>query len=121
MATMGLQVIYQKPRDSLPHPAHQNYPYLLQDLVIDRPNHVSCSDSTSIPMRKDFLYLAAIMDWSTGKASSWRLSNTMDAEFCIEALQEALVRYGAPEIFNTDQGSRFKTPRFTDVMETRLI
>jgi len=89
--------------------------------VIDRSNQVWCSDITYIPMRKGFLYLVAIMDWSTRKVLSWRLSNTMDAEFCIEALQEALIRYGAPEIFNTDQGSQFTTPRFTEVLEARQI
>ncbi len=80
-----------------------------------------CSDITYIPMQKGFLYLVAIMDWSTRKVLSWRLSNTMDAEFCIEALQEALIRYGAPEIFNTDQGSQFTTSRFTDVLQARQI
>ncbi|NVN03882.1 MULTISPECIES: IS3 family transposase [Asaia] len=119
MATMGLRAIYQKPRTTVPHPAHRKYPYLLRDLVIDRPNQVWCSDITYIPMRKGFLYLVAMMDWATRKVLSWRLSNTMDAEFCVEALQEALIRYGAPEIFNTDQGSQFTTPRFTDVLEQR--
>ncbi|MFC0512544.1 IS3 family transposase, partial [Asaia spathodeae] len=121
MATMGLRAICQKPRTTVPHPAHRKYPYLLRDLVIDRPNQVWCSDITYIPMRKGFLYLVAIMDWSTRKVLSWRLSNTMDAEFCIEALQEALIRYGVPEIFNTDQGSQFTTPRFTEVLEAREI
>jgi len=121
MATMGLRAIYQRPRTTIPHPAHRTYPYLLRDLVIDRPNQVWCSDITYIPMRKGFLYLVAIMDWLTRKVLSWRLSNTIDAEFCIEALQEALIRYGAPEIFNTDQGSQFTTPRFTEVLEQRQI
>ncbi|WP_157870992.1 IS3 family transposase [Gluconacetobacter diazotrophicus] len=121
MATMGLRAIYQKPHTTIPHPGHRKYPYLLRDLVIDRPNQVWCSDITYIPMRKGFLYLVAIMDWSTRKVLAWRLSNTMDAEFCIEALQEALIRYGAPEIFNTDQGSQFTTPRFTDVLQARQI
>ncbi len=121
MATMGLRAIYQKPRTTVPHPAHRKYPYLLRDLVIDRPNQVWCSDVTYIPMRKGFLYLVAVMDWHTRKVLSWRLSNTMDAEFCIGALQEALIRYGAPEIFKTDQGSQFTTPRFTEVLEAREI
>ncbi len=121
MATMGLRAIYQKPRTTVPHPAHRKYLYLLRDLVIDHPNQVWCSDITYIPMRKGFLYFVAIMDWSARKVLSWRLSNTMDAEFCIEALQEALIRYGAPEIFNTDQGSQFTTPRFTEVLEKRQI
>ncbi|MFT9159652.1 MAG: IS3 family transposase [Acetobacter sp.] len=122
MATMGLRAIYQKPCTTVPHPAHRKYPYLLRDLVIERPNQVWCSDITYIPMRKGFLYLVAIMDWSTRKVLSWRLSNTMDAEFCVEALREALIRYGAPEIFNTDQGAQqFTTPRFTDVLQARQI
>lgn len=90
MAIMGLRAIYQKPRTSVPHPEHRKYPYLLRDLVIDRPNQVWCSDITYIPMKRGFLYLVAIMDWFTRKVLSWRLSNTMDAEFCIEALRDAL-------------------------------
>lgn len=107
MAKMGLSPIYQKPKTSEPHPQHRTYRYLLKGLVIDRPNQVWCSDITYIPMRKGFLYLTAIMDWATRKVLAWRLSNTMDADFCIEALEEALARYDAPEIFNTDQGSQF--------------
>ena len=121
MTIMGLRAIYQKPRTTVPHPAHRKYPYLLRDLVINRSNQVWCSDITYIPMRKGFLYLVAIMDWASRRVLSWRLSNTMDAEFCIEALQEALIHYGAPEIFNTDQGSQFTTPRFTEVLEKRQI
>lgn len=121
MAIMGLRAIYQKPRTSMPHPEHRKYPYLLRDLVIDRPNQVWCSDITYIPMKRGFLYLVAIMDWFTRKVLSWRLSNTMDAEFCIEALRDALMRYGTPEIFNTDQGSQFTTPRFTGLLEERQI
>ncbi|GAN85556.1 integrase [Komagataeibacter intermedius TF2] len=117
MAGMGRRAIYQKPRTTVPHPEHRKYPYLLRDLVIDRPNQVWCSDITYIPMRKGFLYLVAVMDWHTRKVLSWRLSNTMDAAFCVEALRDALVRYGTPEIFNTDQGSQFTTPRFTEVLE----
>lgn len=97
MAKMGLVPIYQKPKTSEPHPQHPIYPYLLKGLVIDRPNQVWCSDITYIPMRKGFLYLTAIMDWATRKVLAWRLSNTMDADFCIEALEEALARYGRPE------------------------
>ena len=102
MAIMGLRAIYQKPRTTVPHPEHRKYPYLLRDLVINRPDQVWCSDITYIPMKRGFLYLVAIMDWFTRKVLSWRLSNTMDVEFCIEALQDALMRYGAPDIFNTD-------------------
>ncbi|MFT9071712.1 IS3 family transposase [Gluconobacter potus] len=121
MARMGLVAIYQKPRTTVPHLEHRTYPYLLRDLTIDRPNQVWCSDITYIPMRRGFLYLTAIMDWATRKVLAWRLSNTMDADFCIEALKEALARYGTPEIFNTDQGSQFTTPRFTEVLQGRQI
>jgi len=117
MTTIGLRVIYQKPRTTVPHLAHRKYPYLLRDLVIDRPNQVWCSDSTYILMRKSFLNLVAITDPSTRKVLSWRLSNTMEVEFCIKALQEVLICYGASEIFNTDQGSQFTTLLFTDVLE----
>lgn len=116
MATMGLAPIYQRPRTTVPHPAHRIYPYLLRDLVIDRPNQVWCADITYIPMRRGFLYLVAVMDWSTRRVLSWRLSNTMDVEFCIAALEEALARFGRPEIFNSDQGSQFSSPRFTEVL-----
>jgi putative transposase len=116
MARRGLEPIYQRPRTTVPHPDHQVYPYLLRELAIERPNHVWCADITYIPMRRGFLYLVAVMDWSTRKVLSWRISNTMDADFCIEALEEALARYGRPEIFNTDQGSQFTSPRFTGVL-----
>ena len=121
MAKMGLAPIYQRPRTTMPHPEHRIYPYLLRDLVIDRPNQVWCADITYIPMRRGFLYLVAIMDWATRKVLAWRVSNTMDAEFCIEALEEALARFGRPEIFNTDQGSQFTSPRFTGVLETGRV
>ena len=100
----------------MPHPQHKIWPYLLRDLTIDRPNQVWCADITYIPMRRGFLYLVAVMDWATRKVLAWRLSNTMDVEFCIEALEEALARYGRPAIFNTDQGSQFTSPRFTGVL-----
>ena len=116
MAKMGLAPIYQKPRTTIPHPEHRAYKYLLRGLTIDRPNQVWCSDITYIPMRRGFLYLVAVMDWATRKVLSWRLSNSIDAEFCIQALEEALARYGPPEIFNTDQGSQFTSPRFVDVL-----
>jgi putative transposase len=102
MAKMGLEPIYRRPRTTVPHPGHQIHPYLLREMVIDRPNQVWCADITYIPMRRGFLYLVAVMDWSTRKVLSWRVSNTMDVEFCIEAVNEALARYGSPEIFNTD-------------------
>ena len=115
MAKMGLSPIYQRPRTTVPHPEPRVYPYLLRDLAIDRPNQVWCADITYIPMRRGFLYLVAIMDWTSRKVLSWRVSNTMEVEFCIEALEEALKQYGRPEIFNTDQGSQFTSPRFTGV------
>lgn len=116
MRKMGLTPIYQPPRTSQPHPEHKVYPYLLKELEITRPNHVWCADITYIPMRRGFLYLVAIMDWATRKVLSWRLSNTMDAGFCVEALQEAMARYGKPEIFNTDQGSQFTGFEWTNTL-----
>jgi len=116
MAKMGLEPIYLRPRTTVPHPERQIYPYLLRELVIQRPNQVWCADITYIPMQRGFLYLVAVMDWVTRKVLSWRVSNTMDADFCIEALEEALERFGRPEIFNTDQGSQFTSPRFTGVL-----
>ena len=114
MRKMGLTPIYQPPRTSQPHPQHKVYPYLLKGLEIVRPNHVWCADITYIPMRRGFLYLVAIMDWATRKVLAWRLSNTMEADFCVEALREAMARYGRPEIFNTDQGSQFTSFEFTE-------
>ena len=117
MAKMGLAPIYQRPRTTVPNPEHRVFPYLLRDLVIGRPNQVWCADLTYIPMRRGFLYLVAVMDWATRKVLAWRVSNTMDVEFCLEALEEALARHGRPEIFNTDQGSQFTSPRFTGVLQ----
>ena len=113
MRLMGLQAIYRAPRTSAPHPGHRVYPYLLRDLAIERPDHVWCADITYIPVRRGFLYLVAIMDWASRYVLAWRLSNTLDAGFCTDALEEALARYGAPEIFNTDQGSQFTSFAFT--------
>lgn len=107
MRMMGVQAIYKRPRTSQPHPHHPVYPYLLRKLQIDRSNQVWCSDITFIPVKGGFLYLVAIMDWHSRKVLSWRLSNTMHADFCVEALQEAIAKYGPPEIMNTDQGSQF--------------
>ena len=104
MRLLGLQAIFQRPRTSQPHPEHRIYPYLLRDLQITRPDHVWCADVTYIPLQRGFLYLVAVMDWASRKVLSWRLSNTLETSFCVEALQEALERYGAPEIFNSDQG-----------------
>jgi putative transposase len=117
MRLMGLQAIYQKPRTSDPHPEHRIYPYLLRNMRINRPNQVWCADITYIPVQRGFLYLVAIMDWATRHVLAWRLSNTMDVRFCIEALNEALARYGKPDIFNTDQGSQFTSFEFTGVLK----
>jgi putative transposase len=117
MRKMGLAAIYQAPRTSQPHPEHRIYPYLLREMTIDRPNQVWCADICYIPMYRGFLYLVAIMDWASRKVLSWRLSNTMDVGFCVEALEEALARYGTPEIFNTDQGSQFTSLEFTRVLQ----
>ena len=116
MLKMGLAPIYQHPKTSEPHPRHKVYPYLLRHLSIDRPNQVWCADVTYIQMRRGFLYLVAIMDWASRKVLAWRLSNTIDAEFCVAALEQAIARYGKPDIFNTDQGSQFTSHDFTSVL-----
>jgi len=115
MAKMGLAAIYQRPRTTIPHPEHRIWPYLLRDLPITRPDQVWCADITYIPMWRGFLYLVAVMDWASRRVLAWRLSNTMDADFCIEAREEAMARLSRPEIFNTDQGSQFTSPRFTKI------
>jgi len=107
MQVMGLQAICKGRNTSKKHPQHPIYPYLLRGLPITRPNPVWCSDITYIPVRRGLLYLVAIMDWATRKVLAWRLSNTLDASFCVEALKDALAKYGKPEIMNTDQGSQF--------------
>jgi putative transposase len=117
MRLMGLEVIYQAPRTSTPHPAHRVYPYLLGNLAIVRPDHVWCADITYIPVQRGFLYLVAIMDWATRHVLAWRLSNTMDTGFCIEALREAMAQHGKPAIFNSDQGSQFTSLGFTGVLQ----
>jgi putative transposase len=116
MQLMGIEAIYPKPNTSKKHPENKIYPYLLRGLKVDRVNQVWCTDITYIPMAKGFLYLVVIMDWVSRCVLSWRLSNTMDADFCIEALEEALARYGRPEIFNSDQGSQFTSTEFTGVL-----
>jgi len=121
MRLMGLEAIYQAPRTSTPHPAHRVYPYLLRGVAVDRADHVWCADITYIPVRRGFLYLVAIMDWATRHVLAWRLSNTLDAGFCVEALRDALAEYGRPEIFNTDQGSQFTSLDFTGVLKAAEI
>jgi putative transposase len=121
MRQMGLVALYPKRRTSKPNLAHKVYPYLLKDLVIERPNQVWATDITYIPMARGFLYLVAVMDWYTRKVLAWRLSNTLDTDFCVEALEEALRRYGNPEIFNTDQGCQFTSEAFTGVLKAHDI
>jgi putative transposase len=121
MRTMGLQALYPKRRTSMPDKSHKVYPYLLKDMTIERANQVWAADICYIPMAKGFMYLVAIMDWRTRKVLSWRVSNTMDTDFCVEALEEALQRFGAPEIFNTDQGAQFTASAFTDVLKAHDV
>ena len=118
MAKMGLEAIYKRLRTSQPHPQHPVYPYLLRKMQIDRPNQVWCADITFVPVRNGFLYLVAIMDWATRKVLSWRLSDTMHADFCVDALSEAIAKHGPPEVMNTDQGSQFTgSARITTLSE----
>jgi putative transposase len=121
MRLAGLVAIYQRPNTSKPAVAHKIYPYLLGGLSIERVNQVWCSDVTYIPMAKGFLYLVVIMDWVSRAVLAWRLSNTLGAEFCVEALEQALSQYGRPEIFNTDQGSQFTSDDFTDTLKRHAI
>ncbi len=117
MNLMGLEAIYPRPNTSRPAPDHKVYPYLLRGLLIDRPNQVWATDITYIPMAKGFVYLVVIMDWYSRLVLSWRVSNTLHADFCVEALEEALARHGCPEIFNSDQGSQFTSEDFVEVLE----
>ena len=121
MRRMGLEVIYQKPNTSAKHPGHKIYPYLLRNMVVDRPNQVWCADITYIPMPKGFVYLVAVMDWFSRRVLAWRLSLTMETAFCVEALQEAMERHGKPEIFNTDQGAQFTAAAFTETLLTKGV
>lgn len=121
MKKMGIAAMYRKPRLSNPHPDHKVYPYLLSNLEISRANHVWAADITYIPMARGFCYLVAIMDWASRKVMAWRLSNTLDAAFCVEALKEAIARYGTPGIFNTDQGSQFTSDKFLEILESHGI
>jgi putative transposase len=121
MKRMGLEAIYRKPNTSKPAPGHKIYPYLLRKLPVTRPNQVWAMDLTYLPMARGFVYLAAVVDWFSRRVLAWRLSITMEAAFCIEALEEALVRYGRPEIFNTDQGSQFTSHDFTSVLSKNSI
>lgn len=121
MRRMGVEALYVKPRLSLAHPDHVKYPSLLRGLKITRANHVWATDITYIPMAKGFCYLVAIMDWASRMVLSWRLSNTLESSFCVDALEEAIDKYGCPAIFNTDQGSQFTAETFTDALLSRGI
>jgi putative transposase len=121
MRTMGIEALYRKPNTSRRHAAHRIYPYLLRSLTIERPNHVWAMDITYVPMARGFVYLAVVMDWASRRVLAWRVSISMSTDFCIEALQEAITRYGTPEIFNTDQGSQFTSLEFTEVLKTHGI
>lgn len=121
MKKMGIEALYKKPHTSRRHRAHPVSPYLLRNLEITRPNHVFAADITYIPMKRGFVYLFAVMDWASRRVLSWRLSNTLTTDFCIEAVQEAIARYGAPEIFNTDQGCQFTSLEFTQLLKEHGI
>ena len=121
MQRMGIEAIYRKPNTSKPAPGHRIYPYLLRKLAVTRPNQVWAMDITYIPMARGFVYLCAVVDWFSRGVLSWRLSISMDVAFCIEAVQEALDRYGRPEIFNTDQGSQFTSTAFTRLLHDNGI
>ncbi len=121
MKKMGIEALYRRPNLSKRHGAHPIYPYLLRHLVIDRPNQVWATYITYIPMRRGFVYLVAILDWYSRRVLSWRVSNTLTTDFCLEAVQEAIVRYGKPAIFNTDQGSQFTSSEFTGLLKEQGI
>jgi putative transposase len=121
MKKMGIEALYRKPNTSRRHAAQPIYPYLLRNLTIDRPNQVWATDITYIPMRRGFVYLVAVIDWHSRRVLSWRLSNTLTTDFCLDALEEAINRYGRPEIFNTDQGSQFTSSEFTSLLKENGI
>ena len=121
MKRMGIEALYCKPNTSKPAPGHQIYPYLLRKLPVTKPNQVWAMDITYIPMARGFVYLAAVVDWFSRRVLAWRLSITLEATFCIEAVEEALARCGRPEIFNTDQGSQFTATAFTEVLRRNEI
>jgi putative transposase len=121
MRRMAITAIYQRPKTTQRHPAHPVFPYLLRTLTISRPNHVWSSDITYIPMARGFVYLVVVMDWASRKVLSWRVSPTLTSDFCVTALEEALARFGCPEIFNTDQGSQFTSIEFLNVLRRRQI
>jgi putative transposase len=117
MKRMGVEALYRKPRTTIPGTGHKVYPYLLRNLKIDRPNHVWAMDITYIPMARGFVYLAAVVDWHTRRTLSWKVSITMDVHFCLEAVEDAISRYGTPEVMNTDQGSQFTSQAFVGLLK----
>jgi putative transposase len=121
MKRMGIEALYRRPNTSKPAPGHTVFPYLLRKLPVTRPNQVWATDITYIPMARGFVYLAAVVDWFSRKVLAWRLSITLDAVFCIEAVEEAIARYGRPEIFNSDQGSQFTSTAFTGLLMKNQI
>jgi putative transposase len=121
MKRMGIQALYRRPNTSKPAPGHKVYPYLLRNVAVTRPNQVWAMDITYVPMARGFVYLAAVVDWFSRKVLAWRLSITLSADFCIEALEEALGRHGRPEIFNSDQGSQFTSVAFINVLKDAEI
>ncbi len=121
MKKMGIEALYRKANTSRRNHAHRIYPYLLRHLTIDRPNQVWAMDTTYIPMQRGFVYLTAVLDWATRRVLAWRLSNTLTADPCVEALEEAILKYGPPEIMNTDQGSQFTSSAFISVLEKNAI
>lgn len=121
MRLMGIEAIYQKPNTSRAHPAHKKYPYLLKNMNIVRANQVWCADITYIPMKHGFVYLVTVMDWFSRKVLSWKMSITMETDFCVDAVKEAIEKYGAPEIFNTDQGVQFTAAAFITQLETHNV
>ena len=121
MKRKGIEALYRRPNTSKPAPGHKIYPYLLRGLKVDHPNQVWAMDITYIPMARGFVYLAAVVDWFSRRVLAWRLSITMEAAFCIEALEEALAKHGRPEIFNTDQGSQFTSEAFTGVLIANTV
>src|SRR6476469_9105347 len=121
MKRLRIEALYRKPNTSKPAPGHKIYPYLLRGMTIDRPNQVWAMDMTYVPMARGFVYLAVVIDWFSRRVLAWRLSITMEAAFCVEALEEALARHGRPEIFNTDQGSQFTSTAFTGLLTGNAI
>jgi len=121
MRIMGIEALYRKPKTSKRHPSHPVYPYLLRDMVIDKPNQVWAMDITYIPMARGFVYLCAVIDWASRRVMAWRLSNTLTSDFCVEAMQEAIIHDGVPDICNTDQGSQFTSLEFTELLRENDI